>query len=82
IAYIYSIYAMFTRPAGTYFEAVAVVITLILLGSVFEEKMKSSASSAVDKLMDLQAKEAEVLRDGEFVKLPIDQVVEGDVVRV
>jgi len=82
IAYFYSLYAMFTRPMGTYFEAVAVVITLILLGSVFEERMKASASSAVDKLMDLQAKEAEVLRDGEFVKLPIEEVIEGDLIRI
>ena len=82
IAYFYSLYAMFTRPMGTYFEAVAVVITLILLGSGFEERMKASASSAVDKLMDLQAKEAEVLRDGEFVKLPIEEVIEGDLIRI
>lgn len=82
IAYFYSLYAMFATPKGTYFEAVAVVITLILLGSVFEERMKAQASSAVEKLMDLQAKDAEVLRDGEFVKLPIEQVVLGDVIRV
>ncbi len=81
IAYFYSIFAIFTNR-GTYFEAVAVVITLILLGSVFEERMKSQASNAVDKLMDLQAKEAEVLRDGEFVKLPLEQVVVGDIIRV
>ena len=81
IAYFYSLFAMFTGR-GTYFEAVAVVITLILLGSVFEDRMKAQASNAVDKLMDLQAKEAEVLRDGEFVKLPLEQVVVGDIIRV
>lgn len=82
IAYVYSLYAMFARPNETYFEAVAVIITLILLGSYFEERMKASASSAVDKLMGLQAKDAEVLRDGEFIKLPIEEIIVGDLIRV
>ena len=43
IAYVYSLYAMFARPNETYFEAVAVIITLILLGSYFEERMKASS---------------------------------------
>ncbi|WP_374286798.1 copper-translocating P-type ATPase [Lactococcus sp.] len=81
IAYLYSIYAM-TVNKGTYFEAVAVVITLILLGSLFEERMKAQASSAVEKLMDLQAKDAEVFRDGNYVKLPLDEIRVGDLIRV
>jgi Cu+-exporting ATPase len=55
---------------------------LILLGQVFEERMKHSANGAVKKLLDLQAKDAEVLRDGKLVMLPLDQVVMGDVIRV
>lgn len=82
IAYFYSIYAMFTSPKGTYFESVAVVITLILLGSVFEERMKTQASGAVEKLMDLQAKNAEVLRDGTFIMLPLEKIIVGDIIRV
>lgn len=82
IAYFYSIYAMFTAPKGTYFESVAVVITLILLGSVFEERMKTQASGAVEKLMDLQAKNAEVLRDGTFIMLPLEKIIVGDIIRV
>lgn len=81
IAYLYSLYAM-TVNKGTYFEAVAVVITLILLGSLFEERMKAQASSAVEKLMDLQAKDAEVFRDGNYVKLPLDEIRFGDLIRV
>ncbi|MGM9886883.1 MAG: copper-translocating P-type ATPase [Lactococcus sp.] len=81
IAYLYSLYAM-TVNKGTYFEAVAVVITLILLGSLFEERMKAQASSAVEKLMDLQAKDAEVFRDGNYVKLPLDEIRVGDLIRV
>lgn len=44
--------------------------------------MKHSANGAVKKLLDLQAKDAEVLRDGKLVMLPLDQVVMGDVIRV
>ncbi|GAF37771.1 lead, cadmium, zinc and mercury transporting ATPase [Lentilactobacillus farraginis DSM 18382 = JCM 14108] len=65
-----------------FFEDAALVITLILLGQVFEENMKRSASGAVAKLLDLQAKEAEVLRNGEIVKIPMAEVVVGDILRV
>ncbi|MDR0200426.1 MAG: cadmium-translocating P-type ATPase [Streptococcaceae bacterium] len=81
IAYLYSLYALATGR-GTYFEAVAVVITLVLLGSLFEERMKTQASGAVDKLLKLQAKDAEVLRAGDFVRIPIAEVVAGDVICV
>ncbi|EJN56033.1 MULTISPECIES: copper-translocating P-type ATPase [Lactobacillaceae] len=80
-AYLYSIYAMFNNQ-DVFFEDAALVITLILLGQVFEENMKRSASGAVAKLLDLQAKEAEVLRNGEIVKIPMAEVVVGDILRV
>lgn len=80
-AYLYSIYAMFNNQ-DVFFEDAALVITLILLGQVFEENMKRSASGAVAKLLDLQAKEAEVLRNGEIVKIPMAEVVVGDIIRV
>lgn len=80
-AYLYSIYAMFNNK-DVFFEDAALVITLILLGQVFEENMKRSASGAVAKLLDLQAKEAEVLRNGEIVKIPMAEVVVGDILRV
>lgn len=54
-AYVYSIYALFTdRPV--FFEVAAFVITFILLGQVLEEMTKGRASSAIEKLLDLQAK--------------------------
>ena len=81
VAYIYSIYAMFTGQA-VFFESAAFVITFVLLGQVFEERMRNNASNAIEKLVDLQAKEAEVMRDGKLVKIPLDQVVEGDLIRV
>ncbi|KRO10053.1 P-ATPase superfamily P-type ATPase copper transporter [Paucilactobacillus hokkaidonensis] len=80
-AYLYSIYAMFSNQ-DVFFEDAALVITLILLGQVFEENMKRNASGAVAKLLDLQAKEAEVLRGGEIIKVPMAEVVVGDILRV
>lgn len=79
--YLYSIYAMFThRPV--FFETAAFVITFVLLGQVLEEKMRSNASSAMSKLVKLGAKNALVKRDDHFVKVPIDQVKQGDLIQV
>lgn len=80
-AYVYSIYAMITRQS-VYFESAAFVVTFVLLGQVFEERMRTSASSAVEKLVNLQAKEAAVLRDGQYVRVPISAVQVGDLVKV
>ncbi|WP_334330106.1 copper-translocating P-type ATPase [Companilactobacillus sp. HBUAS59699] len=80
-AYVYSIYAMATHQA-VFFESAAFVTTFVLLGQVFEERMRNNASNAVEKLVDLQAKDAEVMRDGKLVKIPLSEVVVGDIVRV
>ncbi|ATF42254.1 copper-translocating P-type ATPase [Weissella paramesenteroides] len=80
-AYVYSIYAMFTGKA-VFFESAAFVITFVLLGQVLEERMRDNASSAIEKLMDLQAKDAEVKRDGKFIRLPLNEVVTNDLIRV
>lgn len=80
-AYVYSIYALFAdRPV--FFEVAAFVITFILLGQVLEEMTKGRASSAIEKLLGLQAKDAEVMRDGELVRVPLEDVVVGDMLRV
>jgi len=80
-AYLYSVYAMLTGRA-VFYESAAFVITFILLGQYFEEKMKHSASGAVEKLIGLQAKSANVLRDGQFTQVPLSDVVVGDTIRV
>lgn len=80
-AYFYSLYAMTVHQA-VFFESAALVITFVLLGQVFEERMRQKASSAVEKLLNLQAKEAEVVRDGKSQLVPIEEVVVGDVIRV
>lgn len=61
-----------------YFETSAVLITLILVGKYFETLAKGRTTEAISKLLNLQAKEATVIRDGEEVKIPLDQVVVGD----
>lgn len=81
VAYFYSIFAMFTGRE-VYFESAAFVTVFVLLGDALEEKMHNNASNALAKLIDLQAKDAEVERHGEFVKLPLEQVKVGDIIRV
>ena len=65
-----------------YFEASAVLITLIVLGKVLEERAMGRTSEAIRKLMGLQAKTARVLRGGEEREVPVGEVRVGDVVMV
>ncbi len=65
-----------------YYEVSVVVITLILLGKLFENRAKGETSEAIRKLMGLQAKTARVLRDGQESDIPIEDVLIGDVVLV
>ena len=87
-AYFYSLLAVLAPelfPVGTanlYFEAAAVIITLILFGRFLEARAKGHTSEAIRKLMRLQVKTARVTRDGELVEIPIDQVVPGDLLQV
>ncbi len=68
--------------AQTYFDVAAVVITLVLLGKYFEARAKSSANDAIRRLLALGAKTARVLRDGQEVDLPLEQVAVGDLILV
>ncbi|MBJ6125817.1 heavy metal translocating P-type ATPase [Microvirga splendida] len=87
-AYAYSVVATFVPgllPAGmanVYYEAAAVIVTLILLGRYLEAKAKGRTSEAIKHLMGLQAKTARVVRDGHSQEIPLDQVIAGDVVQV
>ncbi len=65
--------------ADTYFEVGAVITTLILLGRFLETRARRRSSAAIRALLELGAKEARVLRAGEEVAVPIDQVRVGDV---
>ena len=81
VAYFYSLVALFTG-LPVYFESAAFILFFILLGAIFEEKMRKNTSQAVEKLLDLQAKTAEVLRDDVYVQIPLEQVKVGDLIRV
>ncbi|ASV85147.1 heavy metal translocating P-type ATPase [Ochrobactrum quorumnocens] len=72
-------------PEGTvnvYFEAAAVIVTLILIGRYLEARAKGRTSAAISRLVGLQAKSARVVRDGETVDVPLDDVRVGDIVQV
>ena len=81
VAYLYSLVALFTG-LPVYFESAGFILFFVLLGAVFEEKMRKNTSQAVEKLLDLQAKTAEVLHDDSYVQVPMDQVKVGDLIRV
>lgn len=61
-----------------YFEASAVVVTLVLLGKWLEGRAKRSAASAIKALMALRPDTARVERDGQVVEIPVEEVVSGD----
>lgn len=61
-----------------YFEAVGVILTLILLGRLLEARAKAGTGEAIRALLGLQARTARVMRDGQETEIPIDEVVVGD----
>jgi len=67
---------------SVYFEVSAIVVTLILLGRLFENRARGQTSEALRQLISLQARTARVIRDGSEIDLPIEQVVVGDVILV
>ena len=87
-AWAYSVVATFAPallPAGThyvYYEAAAVIVTLILLGRYLEAKAKGRTSEAIKRLVGLQAKTARVERGGEVVEVPLADVRRDDIVQV
>lgn len=88
-AYFYSVYLvlsnlghMGTHGIGLYFETSAILITLIILGKVFEARAKGRTSDAIQKLMKLQPKVAFVERDGTTKEIPIEDVRIGDILMI
>ncbi|MDY0235919.1 MAG: heavy metal translocating P-type ATPase [Gudongella sp.] len=81
-AYFYSVYNLFTGVHEYYFEASAVIITLILLGKYFEAKAKGKTSEAIKKLMGLQPKTARIIRDGKELDIPIEDLEIGNIIVV
>lgn len=82
-AYFYSAYVVLFDPMGNqYFEAAAVLITLVVLGKYLEAIAKGKTSEAIKRLMGLSPKTATVIRDKKEIKIPIDNVQVGDIVIV
>ncbi|MFN4212735.1 MAG: heavy metal translocating P-type ATPase, partial [Microgenomates group bacterium] len=90
VAYLYSTFVVFypdffkkrALAAEPYFDVSAVIIGLILLGRFLEAKAKATTGEAIGKLMRLQPSEAVVIRGKKEVRLPVDQIKVGDLIRV
>lgn len=90
-AYFYSLYLTidwFTAGANAhhgpslYYETSAILITLVIMGKLLESLAKGRTSEAIKSLMGLQAKTALVVRDGQEITIPVDEVIVGDMVLV
>ena len=94
-AFIYGIFAVYRLAAGfghndmelvhhyahqLYFESAAMILTLVTVGKYLEARSKSKTSDALGKLVDLAPKTAVIVRDGEEVTVPAEQVMAGDIV--
>ncbi len=89
VAYFYSVAVLIALTMGStvlgthvYFETSAAIITLIVLGKLLEARAKGQTSEAIKKLMGLRAKTARIVRDGQEIDMPIEEVAVGDVVLV
>jgi Cu+-exporting ATPase len=86
--YLYSVLVTFgpgflgALSAGVYFETVAILHTLIILGRYLEARAKGRTSEAIKKLMGLQAKTARIVRGGREMDIPVEEVRVGDLVVV
>ncbi|MGC8781777.1 MAG: heavy metal translocating P-type ATPase, partial [Anaerolineae bacterium] len=87
-AWLYSTFAVLFPglfPEGTaepFYDVVAVVTALVVLGQALELRAKGRTSEAIKKLMGLQARTARVIRDGQELDIPVEEVLVGDVVQV
>ncbi len=80
-AFIYSTYQLFVG-GPLFFDTSALIIAFVVLGRYFEARAQGKAREAISKLLEMGAKEATLLVDGEERRVPIDQVRVGDLVRV
>lgn len=82
-AFLYSLPVTFGLLSGhVYFETAAVIIVLIKLGKLLEVRAKGHTSEAIKKLMGLRAKTARIVRDGQEMEVPVENVLVGDIVIV
>ncbi|MHA1185692.1 MAG: heavy metal translocating P-type ATPase [Candidatus Heimdallarchaeota archaeon] len=81
-AYFYSIVSLILGTGEIYFESAAVILTALVLGKYLEAIAKGRTSDSIAKLLGLQAKTARVIRDGNEIDIPIDEVIVDDLVIV
>jgi Cu+-exporting ATPase len=83
VAFFYSVFVVLGLiPGHVYFETAAVIITLIKLGKYLEARAKGRTSEAIKKLMGLRARTARIVRAGQELEVPVDDVRVGDFVLV
>ena len=89
VAYVFSLAVLVAKSVGSealgdhiYFETSAVIITLIVLGKLLEARAKGRTSAAIKELIGLQSRSARVLREGEELDVPVEEVMVGDLVVV
>ncbi len=82
-AYLYSLPVLFGWISGhVYFETSAMIITLIKTGKYLESRAKGKTSQAIKKLMKLSPDNALIIRDGEEINIPVEEVQVGDIILV
>lgn len=81
-AFFFSLYQLATGAPHLYFEAAAVVVTLVLLGRVLEGRARRSAAAAIRALMQLRLETARIERDGKVAELPAEMLRQGDILIV
>ena len=87
-AFIYSLYISYKIFADNnihlihslYYESAAMIIAFVMLGKYLETLSKGKASAAIKKLVNFQAKKANIIRNGEIVEIDINEVSKGDIV--
>ena len=77
-ALIYSILTTFIISGNTFYEAMSMIITFLLVGKYLEHKTKGQTSEAIKKLIGLQPKTATILKDGKEIEIPIEEIELGD----
>lgn len=86
-SFVYSTYALFAMTADPshtwlnelYFEGAAMILTLITVGKLLETRSKGKTTSAISSLLQLSPKTATVVRDGQEIEVPVEQVQKGEI---
>ena len=81
-ALVYSILTTFLIDGKTFYEAMSMILSFLLIGKYFEHKTKGQTSEAIKKLIGLQPKTATLLKNGQEIEIPIEEIEVGDVLIV